>query len=86
MTENRKWYKPCGYIKSYVKDKYALPTYEAISPEISTEIELKTRVIKYQLNHIWIVWYHQKEKYVLNKLIKDRLRIKTKEWGNKLFI
>ena len=43
MTENRKGYKPCGYIKSYVKDKYALPTYEEISPKISTEIELKNQ-------------------------------------------
>ena len=37
-TENRNGYKPCTYINSHVKDKDLLLPYEAISPNISTEI------------------------------------------------
>ena len=38
MTENSKGYKSRTYITSYVKYKDAIPAYEAISPNISTEI------------------------------------------------
>ena len=39
MTENSKGYKSRTYITSYVKYKDAIPAYEAISPNISTEID-----------------------------------------------
>ena len=41
ITENRKGYKPFTNIKSNVKDKDTLPTYEAIAPNISTRIYLE---------------------------------------------
>ena len=43
IKENNKGYKPRTYIKSNEKDKDSLPTYESISPNISTEIYLKPK-------------------------------------------
>ena len=44
--ENRKSkvYKPQIYIQSYVKYKDTLPTYEAITPKYSTEIDKKLKI------------------------------------------
>ena len=43
MKENRKRHKTHTFIKSHVKDKDSLPSYQDISPNISTKIDTKNQ-------------------------------------------
>ena len=51
-TENSKGPMLNTFIKSYVEDKDAPPSYQYISPNISTVIDAKTRVMKYHHKNI----------------------------------
>ena len=43
ITENRKGHKPHKFIHSHIKDKDGLPSYQNLSPIISTEIYTKNQ-------------------------------------------
>ena len=48
-------------------------------PKISTEIDTKIKLMKSHQEDIWIVWYQEKDKDIIKKRIKERLRMKYKE-------